>query len=292
MKHLLLLLLLGACTAAHADRIDRTLSVDPNGNVRIDVVSGRVSVIGWDKPEVRVVGRVSNADEEFVFKTKGDDTRIEVESEHGFWGNNDSGHASLEIYCPVNSNIRGDGASTEFSIKGISGSVNINTMSGDIDLEGGMGKVDLESVSGDVTVNEAKGRLNLASVSGDVIANALASLFDAQTVSGNITANVGTTENVELESVSGDIDIKLELADDGRLDADTVSGDIDIQFTNDNINASFDIETGPGGDIRNKLSEHKSTSNFSLSGSLSFEIGNGKGLINAETMSGTIKLEK
>lgn len=292
MKHFLLLLLLSACTAAHADRIDRTLTVDPNGSVRIDVVSGRVSIIGWDKPEVRVVGKVPNADNEFVFKTKGDDTRIEVESEHGFWGKHGSGHASLEIYCPANSRIRGDGASTEFDIKGITGSVSINTMSGDIDLQGGMGKVDLESVSGDVTVNDAKGKLNLASVSGDVIANASASLFDAQTVSGNITADVGATENVELESVSGDIDIKLKLADDGRLEADTVSGDIDILFTNSDINASFDIETGPGGDIRNQLSNHKSTNNFSMSGSLSFEIGNGKGQVNAETMSGTIKLEK
>ena len=293
MRSLIFLTLFGASLVAHAERIDQTLSVEPDGTIKIDVIDGDVSVIGWDKPEVRVVGDVPNADDQFVFKTNGDSTRIEVESEHGYWGRGKhGGSTSITVYCPADSNVRSDGASASFSIKGVKGSVDVSTMSGNIDLEGGDGKVELESVSGDVTVNDAKGRLNLASVSGDVVANVIASFFDAQTVSGDITAEIGTSDSVELESVSGDIDIKFSLSNDGRLDADTVSGDVEIHFNEDNINASFDLETGPGGDIKNRISDDKSTSVFSLSGSLDFKMGNGDASINIETMSGTIKLEK
>lgn len=292
MRSLILLLLVIASTSLHAERVDQSLKVDPNGTVRIDVIAGDVSVIGWDKPEVRVVGDIPNSKEHFVFTSDGDDTRIEVESKHGFWGGKNGGSASIKVYCPANSTIRSDGASTSFRIQGVRGSIDVSTMSGNIDLEGGDGKVELESVSGDVTVNEAKGKLNLASVSGDVIADVIASFFEAQTVSGDITARIGTSEQVELESVSGDIDLKFSLVNDGRLDADTVSGDIDIRFDSDNINATFDLETGPGGDIRNRITNDKSSSVFSLSGSLEFQMGNGDASVNLETMSGTINLEK
>lgn len=291
MRKLILIILLGTSAFAFADQVDQTLKVDADGNIRIDVVEGDVSIIGWDKQEVRVVGKVPNGEELFVFKTNGSDTRIEVESEHGFWGNHGGG-ASLKIYSPLNSSIRSDGASTDYNISGIIGSVRVSTMSGDIDLVGGEGKVDLESISGDINVKDAKGRLNLASVSGDMLVNALASLFDAQTVSGNIAANVGSSDKVELESVSGDIDLRLSLADDGRLDANTVSGNINVRFDNDEVNASFDIETGSGGDIRNLITDDKGDSTFAFSGSLEFQIGNGNSSVNIETMSGTVTIEK
>ena len=186
MRILIILFLLGVSSTLHAERIDQTRKVEPAGNITVDVVSGEVEIIGWNKPEVRVVGSASNAKEDFVFRTNGNDTHIEVESKHGFWGSSNRGSASLKIYCPVNSSVRIEGASTEFSIKGMSASVNASTVSGDIDLDGGAGKVSLESVSGDVTVVNAKGRLNLGSVSGDVIADVLARFFDAETVSGSI----------------------------------------------------------------------------------------------------------
>jgi DUF4097 and DUF4098 domain-containing protein YvlB len=293
MRFLITILVFAVSTSLHAESIDQTLTVDRSGTVNIEVVDGNVTIIAWDKPEVRVVGEVSNPEESFEFKTSGDDTYIEVENEHGYWGRrNNHGSTSIKVYCPADSSIRAEGASATYSIKGIRGSVEVSTMSGNIDLEGGEGKVELESISGDVVVKNSKGKLNLASVSGDITANALASSFDAESVSGDIRAKVGSAESVELESVSGDIEIIFTMANKGRLDADTVSGDIDIEFENDDINASFDIETGPGGDIRNRISDDKSSNSFSLSGSLDFKVGKGDGSVNIETMSGTVTIDK
>lgn len=277
---------------AVADNFDQTLKVSKPGVITVDVHTGEVEVIGWNKSEVRVVGDLPKRGEGFEFVTKGNDVRIETSGDSGFWGRKyNNGNTDFKIYCPIGSSIRAEGTSTSFSIKGISGSVDVTSLSGNIDLQGGSGKVDLESVSGDVSVKDAKGKFNLSSVSGDVVADVLATIFDAQTVSGNIDAEVGTSERIDLESVSGDIDITFAFGDHARLEANTVSGDVDLMFTNNDINATFDIETGPGGDIRNRLSEHKSINSFSMSGSLQFKLGSGEGSINIDTMSGSVRLE-
>lgn len=292
-------IILFACLAitvsnfAEAEKIDRTLDVVDQGQIDINVMDGDIIIKGWDKPQVRVVGDVPINEHNFTFQSRGDRTQIEHSGEHGFWNRNRSGsYAKLTIYAPRNSNFRVDGTSTGYELQNIGGQVRVNTMSGDIELDGGAGDVELESVSGDIVVKGASGRLNLSSISGDIEASGKAQQFDAQSVSGSIRAEIGKSNDIKLESVSGDIEVVLELAENARLLAGTVSGDIDINFDSDAINASFDIETGPGGEIENKISNHKTTSNFSFSGSMRFTLGDGDSTVNLETMSGTIEIDK
>jgi len=297
MKHFIIILLAGLALSissiADAEKIDRTLDVQEQGRIIIDVMDGDIEVKGWDKPQVRIVGDVPINEHNFTFRTKGGRTVIEHSGEHGFWKSRRSGsHAELTIYAPRMSSFRIDGTSAAYVLSNIAGQVRANTMSGDIELDGGTGSVELESVSGDVVVKGASGRLNLSSVSGDIEASGKAQQFDAQTISGSIRAEIGKSSDVKLESVSGDIEVLLELAQSARLLAGTVSGDIDISFDSDTISASFDIETGPGGDINNKISNHKAQSDFSFSGSMRFTLGDGDSSVNLETMSGTIEIDK
>ncbi len=292
MKTILTLLLLCLAFNANAERVDKTLEVDRDGDIRIEVIEGKVVVEGWDKPSVRVTGQVPDI-ENFVFKTGGDDTLIEVESKHGFWGGHKrGGYAKLTVYAPKQSKIYTEGASSSFVITGMNSSVSASTMSGDITLEGGRGKVDLESVSGDVTALNSTGKLTLASVSGDIEAKVKSKFFEAQSVSGSIEADIGEADHVELETVSGDIEANLFLMKSGELDADTVSGDIELKFLNDNLDASFEIDTGPGGDIRNLITDDKQTKSFAFSGSMEFKVGKGSASVEIETMSGTVRIEK
>ena len=293
MKYLITPLILASISlTANAENIDRTLDASPTGEVRIDIIEGRVVIEGWDKNQVRVTGDVPDL-EEFVFLTSGEDTLIEVEHKGGFWGNwKSQGNAKLTIYVPRESSIASEGISTSFVITGVEGAVDSSTMSGDISLDGGNGKVQVESVSGDVDITGAKGKISLSSVSGDVSAKVDSHHFEAQSVSGRIDASIGMSEHVELASVSGDIDLIFELAKSGELEAETVSGDIDVKFLNEELDASFDIETGPGGDVRNLISDDKSSSSFSFSGSLEFEMGKGNGSVDLETMSGTVKVDQ
>ena len=290
----LLPLLLTVSLAAHADKIDRILDVKSHGRVDIEIMDGHVVIEGWDKPQVRIVGEVPINGHNFSFETNGSDTKIEHTGEHGFWNKRHGGgsYADLTIYAPRNSSFRVDSTSAEYNVKNIQGQVRAKTMSGDISLDGGIGNVDLASVSGNVTVTGSYGRLNLSSVSGNVKADGDAEQFEAQTVSGDIRARIGPSNRINLESVSGDIDLRVKLGKRARLDANTVSGDIEVEFDSQPINASFEIETGPGGEVSNLLSNHKSSKSFSFSGSMSFSIGNGNSTVNLETMSGTVEIDQ
>jgi len=293
MKNLIAPLILASLSlTANAESVDRTLDVSAAGDVRVDVIEGRVVIEGWDKNQVRVTGDVPDL-EELVFRTSNDDTVIEVEQQGGFWGNwKSNGNTKLTIYVPRASSVITEGVSTSFVITDIEGTVESSTMSGDISLDGGSGKVEVESVSGDVEITGAKGKISLASVSGDVSAKVDSHHFEAQSVSGRIDASIGMSEHVELASVSGDIELIFELAKAGELEAETVSGDIDVKFLNDDLDASFDIETGPGGDVKNLISDDKGPTSFSFSGSLEFEMGKGNGSVELETMSGTVKVDQ
>jgi DUF4097 and DUF4098 domain-containing protein YvlB len=291
MKTIISILLFTLAWNAHADQIDKTIKVQANGEVHIEITDGRIKMEGWNKSEIRVVGNISRKPDDFVFETHGKNTRIELSGDsHSWWGNN-SASADLKIYIPRANSIIADGVSVDFSFDDFSRSVRANTISGNLELSNGSGKIDLSTVSGDITVNDAQGKLDLASVSGDIEVDGNAKYFDANSVSGSISARIGMAERIELETVSGDIEIELGLTEDARLEADTVSGDIDLQFANPKINTTFEIETGPGGRVKNRLSDDKMSKNMTFSGSLEFSLGSGESSVDLETMSGTITLE-
>jgi DUF4097 and DUF4098 domain-containing protein YvlB len=294
IKLVLIIIALSVSLAAHADKIDRIITVETDGRIDIEIMDGRILIEGWDKPQVRVVGEVPISGHNFIFETHGADTKIEHTGEHGFWNKRNGGgsYAKLTIYAPRNSSFRIDSTSAEYVLRDVNGQVRASTMSGNISLQGGIGSIDLQSVSGNVTVEGSVGRLNLSSVSGNIRADGDSDQFEAQTVSGDIYARIGTSNRINLESVSGDIDLKVNLNEKARLDADTVSGDIEIEFGSAPINASFEIETGPGGEVSNLISDDKAKQNFSFSGSMRFKLGNGDSTVNLETMSGNIKIDR
>jgi hypothetical protein len=69
-----------------------------------------------------------------------------------------------------------------------------------------------------------------------------------------------------------------------------VSGDIVLKFKNKTVNARFDLDTGPGGDIENSITNDRPDSSFIGSEEISFTSGNGDGSVELNTMSGTIEL--
>ena len=292
MKITLTLLLLSLSMHALADqRVDETLTVRPNGEVNIKLIDGEVSVQAWDKSEVRVTGSFDDDDAKLEFKTSGRATTIEIKRSKGHWGGHSGGSdADLEIYIPSNSSLNTSGVSTDFNISKVKGGIDISTVSGDIEAEQIGKRLELASVSGDIKVADSSGPMTLGSVSGDIEVEGNAPQFEAETVSGDIEAHIGKAENVELSTVSGDIELFLSLAKDGRISAETISGDIDIEFEEKVVNARFELDTGPGGDIVNRITDDKPEESWIGSGNINFTSGNGKGSVKIDTHSGTIEV--
>ena len=292
MKYLLSSLLLLFSTSIIANQsINQTLAADKQGNVKIRVVSTDLEVVAWEKAEVRVVGELDDDIEEFIFEKSGNSILIEVRPENNsshHWGGYDNAH--LTIHVPSGSSVQSTAVSSDFTAIGVHGGLDATTVSGDIELSDITNGVEAESVSGDIELAKGGGKMKLTSVSGDITAVGKAQQFVVQTVSGDIEASIGKSDFVDLNSVSGDIEISFELAKDGRVDGSTVSGDIVLNFQNKTVNARFDLDTGPGGDIENSITRDRPDSSFIGSEEISFSSGNGDGSVELNTMSGTIEL--
>ncbi len=275
---------------AYAGDVDQTLAWSADGEIKVDITSGQIEFRGWNKDEVKLTGDFSGDNKRLTFKNSGKNIQIKLGNEgQSWWGSRSNSNVDFIVHAPYNSNLDIEGVSMRIEIEDIRGRVEANSISGAVRLNGATERIDVETVSGDIDIDDASGKFRLRSVSGDINANVDALSFDAKSVSGDIQGSIGRSEFVSLLSVSGDVDIELSLIKDGRIEGQTVSGNLELSF-DDSISADFELNTGPGGNINNRLSDDKVSKNSHWGQALNFTKGDGQSSVELETMSGTIKL--
>jgi DUF4097 and DUF4098 domain-containing protein YvlB len=251
---ILLATLLSLPAAAAVVEIDRTLAIEPGGEVSIEIISGKVTVRGGGGNEVRVTGSYDEAYYDFELDADGEEVSIEVEPIRNQKGKKVS-QVILEIELPA-------GVSLEF-----------------------------ESISADLTVSDVSGELEIESVSGEVDVTGGDLDLSVSTVSGGIFVSAsGALRSGEFESVSGDIRVRGDLAPGGRYSFEAVSGSLTLAVPAGS-SARFDVESFSGG-ITNELSDDRprKTSEYIPARELSFSIGGGDARVSMESLSGSIKL--
>ncbi len=277
--------------SSYANDVDRSLDWTDGGELIVDITSGQVEIRGWNKNEVKLTGDYSGDEDRLVFKSSGKNIKIKVKDEgRGWWGGNSAGSADFVVFTPFDSDLDIEGTSLSVEVSEINGRIDVNTVSGSVKVEGNAERIDVQSVSGDIDVKGAKGNTRLQTVSGDVDAEVEALNFEGKSISGDVQGKIGQVEYASLTSVSGDIDIELTLGRDGRVEGQTVSGNVELNFDK-RPNADFELHTGPGGDIRNRISDDKPDDDSHWGQELRFTVGDGEGNVELETMSGTIRIE-
>lgn len=273
-----------------AGEVDKTLAWAPGGEIKVNITAGEIKFHGWDKDEIKLTGDFSGDDNRLTFKKSGKNIKLELkDQDRGWWGNNSGGTVDFTVFAPFESDLDIDGTSLRIEVQDLHGSVEANSISGSVKMSGQSERVNVETVSGHIHIKDASGKMRLRTVSGSIDADVDADTFDAKTVSGDIEGKIGRSEHASFLSVSGDVDIELSLAKDGRIEGQTVSGDLEINF-DDTINADFELNTGPGGDISNRVSRDKPDDDNRWGQVLKFTLGDGDGTVELETMSGTIKV--
>lgn len=291
-----------------AESVDETKSASGDGNVEINVVRGEVTVRGWDRDAIRVVGELDEDLKEFVFDVDGDEAIIQVKIKETAFGWSNPDPTDIEVFVPQSSRLRVAGVSTDVDTREVKGEVSIGLVSGDVYLEGYDSRIHVSTVSGDVELHEASSKVRIKTVSGEIESHAVSGDVQYNTVSGDIVIYEGG-DDLELESVSGDIqvrhndvmvlgghsvsgdiDVRAELKENGSIEFDSMSGSIRLVLSGD-INATFDIETGSGG-IRNRVTDDKPRiSRYMGDEMLNFSVGNGTGQVTLTTRSGDISLQ-
>jgi DUF4097 and DUF4098 domain-containing protein YvlB len=277
-----------ALAPAGAEEVERRIDAAARGHVTISNTSGSVTVSGWSRKEVEVTGELGRNVEELIVAEKGDGVlvKVKVPRRHG------SGISSdLHIQVPEGSSIDVGTVSADIEVSGVLGDQKLESVSGDIETDTVDADISVEVVSGDIDIRgQGKDADTYAgSVSGDVSITGASGVVEAGSVSGNVTVEDGAFNRADLGTVNGEVLFSAELRDGGKLEAEAVNGEIELQFKGD-ISGRFEIET-LNGDIDNCFGpEPKRTSRYTPGLELAFQEGDGDARVAASTVNGDIEI--
>jgi DUF4097 and DUF4098 domain-containing protein YvlB len=277
-------------STALAETVDKSMDADADGIVAISNIAGSVDVEGWSRKEVQVTGELGEDVEELIFERNGNEIEIKVKTQRG---NSRDVSSDLTIKVPEGSSLEINTVSAEIDVVNVTGEQSLESVSGDIATEAYDSDMDVNSVSGDIDVegNNRDLRSRLTTVSGNIDADGLAGEVGAESVSGDVTVVGSAFDRAALGTVNGDIVFRGPLRDEGRLDIETVNGGVNVDFAGE-VSARFDIETF-NGDIRNCFGpEAVKVSKYAPGYELKFTEGDGAGRVTIETLNGDLDLCK
>ena len=292
LKAVLPFLLLSVCAlitqAARANTdIDERGAADLDGRVKVDSISGSLSIVGWDRAEVEVSGTLGEG-AGLQFQANGDRTLVSVRKRSGLRRMKAS---HLVVRIPAGGELGASAVSAELTVEDMQGAQRLKTVSGDIHAELAAAEIEVTSVSGGIRLvgQGQTARVEASSVSGDIRADEFAGEIQLTSVSGEVELGAGLFERVRLNSTSGDLDAELDLAPGGRVQAETISGDIQLLFANAE-DLQVDVETFSGS-IDNCFAEQEQRKRKHGPGrSLRFERGAGDRSVRVESLSGDVEL--
>lgn len=291
MKKLIMTVL--ACllsVTAFAEEVDRTIDASSDGNVNISNISGSVTVNGWTRNSVEVTGTLGRNVEELILERDGDDIVIKVKvPKHGGRGI----ESDLRISVPQDSSLDVGTVSADIDVSDVNGEQSLHTVSGDVTTEYTGGRMSAESVSGDVEISgdNSDGEVEASTVSGDVTLFRVSGEIEASTVSGSVVVDEGSIDRADLSTVNGEIVFQAEFRKNGRLSIETVNGDVDVVFVG-KVSARFEIDTFNGG-IRNCFGpKAERTSKYAPGWELEFTEGGGDGRVEISTLNGGVNICK
>ena len=275
--------------------VDERLAADLRGSVEIVSTAGRVSVTGWDRPEVAVTGTLEEGVERLEFTGSGGKTVIRVIQRKLPSTDRTAGDAVLDVRVPRDSRLNVAVVSADLDVRQLLGEQTLSTVSGDVDAELGV-EAAARTVSGDLRLaaKPSTRRLEISTASGDVkVSGRAGGRVEVRTVSGDAQFALGSVTEGEFKSVSGDLQVSLALEPKGRLAVESVSGTVDIRFATAPAarfqlrSFSGDIELCPA--VKPMVSATDGGDPFAAK-RREFQSGDGQGRVEVQTMSGDIQL--
>jgi DUF4097 and DUF4098 domain-containing protein YvlB len=266
----------------YTSSVDTVLPLSRNGAVEIRLHSGEIIVTGWPRNDVRVRG----TSERGQLRLEASPSHIEIGA-HSLRGR--LGDTRVEVSVPEGTRLAISGNSTDISVRGVKGEVEVATMSGDLVIDHASSRVDFESVSGDVQISRVQGDLRGEAMSGEIDVSDVAGQVEVETVSGDLTLRNVRSRYVRAESVSGSVEFNGPTEAGGRYDFASHSGDvrlllpsplgamISVETFSGTIDSDFPITLQPG---------QRHGKQFE------FQVGNGGARIDASSFSGGIYIQR
>lgn len=278
-------LLLGALLAAPAwgadsRPIDERRPLKPDARISVDNVAGLIEVEAWDRNELHLTGELDAEVKDLVIS--GSESKLSIEVKLPRISRN-VGPTTLRLKVPAGVSFEADAVSADVRVHGLRGVLDIDSVSGDVTIHAESKRVEVGTVSGDVTVSAPAEDTRVASVSGDVMVRGVRGDVRGESVSGDVRLAGGLVRKLDLETVSGDLEVDAELAADCDVSVETLSG-----------NVRLTVPKLPEGNLEMETFSGDLTSAFApgVRGKEIHHEGNGRGSVSLSSFSGDIEVKK
>ena len=273
-------------TAQERARLDTTVHLNLRGTVDLSLVSGKITVRGWELPDVKVVASTENG----VLRFDATSNRITLRVERSREGARSRGDASYDVSVPRGTRLLLQAATGNVTANGSQGELSASTVSGVIDVSGARRQVALESVSGPIRASDLSGDLRAQNVSGSVRAENISGRLEAWTVNGSIRVIGGRSNDIRAETVGGDILYAGPLMTGGTYDFESHSGTIRLTMPR-NPSVQVRLETVSGTVQTTVPIETAASATKGRKGRhVEFTLGDGLAQVTARTFSGRIAI--
>jgi DUF4097 and DUF4098 domain-containing protein YvlB len=273
------LLVLTLAATLLAPDLDTTFAVQRGQRLELSAHSGDIVVHTWSRSAVRVQTTGSSR------------SRIEIAqsgsvvSIHSAGGRGGPPNVDYEITLPTWMGVRLSAVTADIRLDGLQGPVSAETVEGDVALTGGNGLISLRSVQGDVSLAGARGKIDVNSVNSDVRVQDVSGELQAETVNGDVSLVRIQSDNVEANTVNGEITYDGTIRANGRYRLSTHNGGVTLV-----------VPEGTGAQVSVSTFQGDFDSMFPVTLTerhgkrFDFTIGNGSARVELESFAGTIRL--
>ena len=253
---------------------EKTFSIQPGKDLKVETSYGNVTITTWDKPEVyiKVLGNDKARDKvDFSFSNNDDEVSVTAKREGSFFNWFSTGiKMKFEIRVPTefNTNISTSGGDIMIGeirgnnslrtsggdvwVKNTDGILKVATSGGEINLDSNSGEMDVSTSGGDIKARNFKGDISASTSGGDIYLKGIDSKIFAETSGGDIVLDyTGENRGIDLETSGGDIQIKLPPDFNASAKLRTSGGNIECDLTANNAqrisSSRFEADLNNGG---------------------------------------------
>jgi hypothetical protein len=212
----------------------KVLDLEVVRRLKVALVGGQVDIVAHDEPGTRVeVHSVTGRD----LKITLDGDTLEVDHPQLSWENwleamrsfKSSAKADLSIMVPRAVALRLGVVSADALVSGLADDAVISTVGGSVVVDSIIGDLQLNAVNAELSVRNHTGNVNVHTVSGDVAVTGAVHRFSSDGVSGDVFLDLsGVPDDVRVNTVSGDVTLRLDEGVPARYRIHTVGGKVQL----------------------------------------------------------------
>lgn len=283
LTSLVLALCLAGAAAAQAP-IQRGRAVAPDAAIRVFNLAGTVRVRAWERDSVDVTAVVPKGAGELLFGGGYSGVKLGMNPPVGeatFPG------ALLEVRVPAGARLWVKSESAEVLVSGLTGSVDLSTMSGRIVVTGSPSQLTAETMDGGIDAEVNSALVRLKSAGGAIALRGAVTDASISTVGGAATAHLTNADRVLMEAVGGSLSLDAAPRHGGNYTLTSHSGDIAIRLPAE-FDAALDLTALEGKVVNHATKRMATAANKGKGESLYLVGGQGASDVVARTFRGTI----